>query len=173
MRRLEIKPYFPIAGFFCARDVAPIQLEAGVPVLDQRLEREDHIFRCHRRAVMKARLRPERVLNPRVVCGHLHGLADQTILGERLIAAAHDKRFVEVHRGGVRHVLDDPRIRRVALKRKGIEAVERPYGPPSDRAALGRIRIQVVHVLEVCRIFRLAIERKPMHRLSANDRLGG
>ncbi|MNM21924.1 hypothetical protein D3C81_322920 [compost metagenome] len=82
--------------------------------------------------------------HPGVVRGFLDQAGDQAVLGERLVQALLGQ--------GVVDVADI--VRRHAFADEGVEAVEAAEAGLSEDPALGRVRVDVVEVFEIGRVFR-------------------
>ncbi len=138
----------------------------GVALLLQQLQREGDVLRGQGAAVMEAGLRPQQKPVGQAVGGDLHGARGQAIDGIGLVMGggeyggrAHEGREGEVDAlGGI------------ALENEGIERIEREvvlvelahHRELREHAAFGRVRIDVVEMLEVGRIFEVAEGRHAM-----------
>ncbi|MCY1450530.1 hypothetical protein D9M71_673450 [compost metagenome] len=110
---------------------------------------------------MKAGFGAQVETHPAVVRRLFDLACDQTVLGERLIQALSHQCVVDQRDVIGRHTLVDERV----------ETVEAAKASLAEGTALGRIRVDVVEVLEVGRIFRgLVVQRQGM--LRGGQRLG-
>ena len=119
------------------------------------LEGPDHVLDRDRRAVLPARLGPQREDHPGAILRHLDALGDQAVFRERLVQVA-DRQGVEQQSeaGGI-----------VALEDELVEIVEGADRRQGQRAAFGRVRVSVVEMGEVGAVFELAVHRRAMPRL--------
>ncbi|MCY1411487.1 hypothetical protein D9M71_268750 [compost metagenome] len=93
---------------------------------------------------MEARFGAQVEAHPAVVRGFLDQPGDQAVLGERLVQALLGQGVVD----------DADIVRRHAFADEGVEAVEAAEPGLTECPALGRVRVDVVEVLEVGRVFR-------------------
>ena len=108
-------------------------------VLDQGVEREHHVVGAHRMAVMEARFGAQVEAHPAVVRGLFDLAGNQAVFGERFILALAHQGVVDNADVLGRHAFVDERV----------EAVEAAEAGLAEGAPLGRIRVDVVEVLEV------------------------
>ena len=133
-------------------DVAIIGAEEGRSFVRQDVEREDHVLGGDRAAVVEPGLRAQGEGNPGAIFGDLDGLGDQAVHRERLVGRADHQRVVNEANLRGRDAPDD----------EGVEAVEGADGRLLDRAALGRVRVDVVEMGEVGPVFRRAVHGQRM-----------
>ena len=114
----------------------------------QRVEGPDHIRRRDRLAVMEAGLGAQREGNPFAVGGHFDALGQQSGFGEGLVIAASQQRIEgEAEAGGGNAAQDE-----------GVQAVEGADGGQDDLAALRGVRVRIVEMPEIRRIFGFAMQ---------------
>ncbi|MNX74409.1 hypothetical protein D3C86_1058460 [compost metagenome] len=113
-------------------------------VLGQHLEAEHHVLGAYRMAIMEACFGAQVEAHPGVVRGFLDQAGDQAVLGERLVQALLGQGVVDVADIVRRHAFADERV----------EAVEAAETGLTENPALGRVRVDVVEVFEIGRVFR-------------------
>ena len=121
----------------------------------EHVERPDDVLDGDRLAVMPFRPRVETVGGRREIVRMLVGVGQQRVAGARLVGRLLHQRVVEqaaaeTREAGGRRALDDI----------GIEAVETAGCDCVERAALRRVGIDVIVVLEVVAVFRRADQRR-------------
>ncbi|MNM89464.1 hypothetical protein D3C81_1016960 [compost metagenome] len=125
-------------------DIGVVAAVQRCAVLDQGVEGEHHVFGVHRVAVMKTRFGAQVEAHPAVVRGFFDLAGDQAVLGERFIQAL-----------GHQGVVDQANVvGGYALVDERVEAVETAEAGLAKGAALGRVGVDVVEVLEAGRVFR-------------------
>ena len=127
----------------------------------ERVEREDHVVRRHRLAVVPFRLAAQTIGDGRKIVGMADRLGQQAVFGRDFVERRRHQRFVDELGRPMRSMPFTPAT-------TTIEIVERADRDLADDAALGRVRIDVVEVLEAGRIFDVAEQRQAV----APDRLG-
>ncbi len=134
--------------------------EVGVALLLQRIEGEDDVIGRDRRAVGELRLRSHLEHDGPLVGRNIAAFRDEPVDRVRLVHGARHQAVEQVF---------EP-LRRVALEDEVVEAVERLDAAGARRgefAALRRVRVDVVEMLEVGGVLQLAERRKPVARLGA------
>ena len=159
-RRIEGKLDLAIADFFGLHHVAVIGRILRMMFLE-RIERENHVVRRHRLAVMPFCLRPQTIGDGGKILGMADRLGQRAVFGRNFVQRRRHQRFVDE--------LDGCRDRAFDAGNGDIEIVERPDQDLAGNAALGRIRIDVIEALEAGRIFDVAEQRQRV----APDRLAG
>ena len=143
----EGESYGPFVELFDLLHVAVIPAVEGDGLGDQGLEGPDDVIRGHRLAVVPTRLRPQLEGDPRAVLGHGDALRQKAVFAEGLVRGPDHQRLVDAPDARRRTTLDD----------EGVEAVVGADGLQPHRAALGRLRIHVVEVLEVRRVLEVPV----------------
>ncbi len=140
-----------LAGLLCLYDVLVVEGVLRMRLL-LGLQAEDHILGRDRRAVMPTRLGAQPERHGGIVVGVGNPLRDLAVFGGGLIGARGHERIV-----------DEPQARcRRAAHRERVEAVEGSFDEAAQRAALGRVRIDPVEVVEVGAVLGLAHQRERM-----------
>ncbi|MNP09081.1 hypothetical protein D3C76_1011720 [compost metagenome] len=141
-------------------DVAVITAVHRRAILDQGLEAENHVFGAYRMAVMEARFGPQVETHPIVVRRFFDLAGDQAIFRERFIQALPGQGVVDQVDVVSRHALADERV----------EAVETAEPGLAEFPALGCVRVDVIEVFEVGRVFRrLVVQGQGMLRGGAGQ----
>ena len=138
-----------LAGLLCVTDVLVVQGVLRVVGL-QGFEGEDHIHGRHRLAVVPARLRAQPIGDGGEIGRVAHGFRQEAVFGSDFIERARHQRVVDQADA----VLD------LSLHAGNgqVEIIERALGPKPDDAALRRVWVDVIEMLEAGRILRLAEE---------------
>ncbi len=138
-------------------DVGVVALVHGRAVFHQGLEAEFHIFGADRVAVMEACFRPQVEAHPAVVRRFLDFAGNQPVFTEGFVQASAGQGVVDQTNVVCRYALVDERV----------ETVETAEACLAQRAALGGIRVHVVEMLEISRVFRrFVVQRHAMLRRS-------
>ncbi|CAH0310888.1 hypothetical protein SRABI112_04879 [Pseudomonas mediterranea] len=125
-------------------DVVVIAAEHRRAVLGQGLEAEDHVFGAYRMAVVEPGLGAQVEAHPGIVRGFFDLFGDQAVFGEGFVEALLGQGVVDQADVIGRHAFADERI----------EAVETAKATLTEYPALGRVRVHIVEMLEVGRVFR-------------------
>ncbi len=134
----------------------------------QRGQREGHVMRGERRAVVEFRLGAQREAVGQPVVGDANAARGQPVHGVGLVARAHHQR-----REGQLHALRGVALQDEAVER--IEGLERLIELPvradlREHAALGRVRIDVVEIRKIRRIGEVAEADMPWRSASCAPR---
>ncbi len=125
-------------------DVVVIAAEHRCAVLGQGLEAEDHVFGAYRMAVVEPGFGTQVETHPGIVRGFLDFFGEQAVFGEGFVEALLGQGVVDQADVISRHAFADERV----------EAVEAAKATLAEYPALGRVRVHIVEVLEIGRIFR-------------------
>ncbi len=145
---VEVERHFIVAGFLSLGNVLVIERVLRVVFL-QRVETENHIFRRHRLAVMPARIAAQLVGCRGEIVRVGNRFGDLAVFGGRFVEASGHKLVIDQRDAG----------RLLALVGNEIQAVESADRGEARGAALGRVGIHVIEMLEVGAVFRLADQR--------------
>ena len=129
------------------------RLEIEARVLANVVECELHIRRRNGHAVVPVRLAPEPDAYPTEVVGDHDSLGEVAVERANLVVRRNKQPIVEKRLGS--HGMLDPGDRD-ALVQVGRKGVPVGAGRQHERAALGRVRVDVVEVLEIGRVLELA-----------------
>ena len=145
------------------------QVEAGV--LANVLEREAHVARGDRHAVMPARFRAQTHTHGAEIVRNHHSLGEIAVERADLVVGRHEQPVVE-ERVGAQLVLHARR--HIALVEVGRERVPAYVRRQHERAAFGRVRVDVVEVFEIGRVLEFAEERHavPVRRIGRRQCAG-
>ena len=122
----------------------------GRALLPKGLEGPDHIRRLDRMAIMETRFRPKPEGDRAFVVRYRNPLRQEAVFRVRLVHRLRHQRVVDGRGRGRRRALDD----------EGIEAVEGPPAQTGHRAALRRVRIDIVEMREIGAVFQVAMNRE-------------
>src|SRR5262249_37781125 len=156
--RREMRHHVRIISRFRADEVAQQLLGDRVALLLEDLERERDIVGGERAAVVEGDVGAHQKTVGQPVRGYLHRTSGKAVEGIRLvIGARHQAREGELH--ALRAVApEDEDVKRIEREKVLIEG---PGGSDlGERAALGRIGVDVVEMLKVGRIFEISESRR-------------
>ena len=146
-----------------------------MPLFLQQSVGEGDVLGGNRLAVVKARFWPQVEYDPAAVVGKLQAFGNQAVGRVRLVtggvvdAAAHHQRLVQLADAKLAKVAGVDRAG--ALEGVRVERVEGAAAHDPQGTALGRVRVDVVQMLEVGGVLGLAVERVTM--LAVEGRPGG
>src|SRR5215831_8203870 len=158
--RREMRHHGRIVSRFRADEVAQQLLGDRVALVLEDFQRKGDIVSGERAAVVEGDAGAHQKTVGQPVRGYLHRTSGKAVEGIRLvIGARHQAREGELH--ALRAVApEDEDVERIEGEKVLIEG---PGGSDlGERAALGRIGVDVVEMLEVGRIFEIAESRTPM-----------
>src|SRR4051795_13213279 len=163
-RRVEHELYLTLADLLGFHHMAVIGRVLRVMLLEG-IEREDHVIRGYRLAVVPFGLRPQAVSHEGEIIRMADGLGQRAVLGRDFVKRGRREGFVDERHGTgdlPLHTGDDD-----------VEIVECADGDLARDAAFWRFRIDVVEALEVRRVFDLSEQRQrvPPSRLAGGLRV--
>ena len=149
-RRIERKCHIPFASFLGLRHVREIKRILRAVGL-QRIKRENHILGRHRLAILPPRSFSEPIRDGRIIRRITHRFREQSVGGRNLVQCGGKQRLV--YEPYARFQLPfHPRNNRV-------EIVKTTRRSKPHRPALRRVRVHIVEMLELFRIFGLPHQR--------------
>lgn len=145
--------------------MAVIGRVSGVELLEG-IEREDHVIRSDRVAVMPFSLRPQTIDHEGKIVGVANGFGQRAVFGRDFVERLRHEGLIDKPDGTgdlSLHTRDDH-----------VEIVEGADGDLPNGTALGRVRIDVIEALEVGGILDVAEQRQRMapRELAGRLRLG-
>ena len=152
-RPVEDEGDLALSGLLHLGDVAVIGRQSGA-VLLERLHREDHVTDRDRFAVVVARGGAQAERGVAEIARMRHRFRDQPVFGRHFVERGREQRIRDhAGAGGDRPFEPGDDL---------VEIVERAHGHESHGACLRRLRVDVIEMLEVRRVFELAEQRQSM-----------
>ena len=153
---LEVKTYGVRIDHHGLLDVGPVRAERRAGLLaGQRVEGVLHVLRQHRVAVGKPRQRVQMEAHAEPVRRQLDVVCQQAVAGEGFVLAGRGQRIKHQavfgkHKtvAAVAHADRD-----LAFECEGIEFVKASAGRQHQLATLGRVRVHIVEMGEICSVF--------------------
>ncbi len=152
-RQLPVRPLAEdeldaaLAAALDAADVCVVGAVERQSFAPQRLERPHNVVHGDRLSVVPARVLAQGEDDPGAVRRGFHGFREKAVLAERLVGRRSHQRVVDASDSGFRIASDD----------EGVEGVVRADRRQSHGATFARLRVDVVEVLEACRILQVAV----------------
>ena len=150
---VEAKGDLALARLLHLADMAVVGAELRAVFLGS-LEREDHIFRRHRLAIVPFRLRTQPVGGGGEVVRMAHGFGEKPVFGRNFVERGHHQRVVDNLDVGGERAFD--------TGHDGIEVIEGAERDLPRHAAFRRRGVDVVEPLEAGRIFQRVVKRQPV-----------